>query len=84
MLLLIGIAYWYWPGPYQNSANTPAADDTKQNAGIMQRCIAREKHMEAAGELAGIGYVGSTGEDAEELCADENSLFKRDGKWYRR
>jgi hypothetical protein len=82
LLAIIGVAYWYWSGPYQNSANTSAVDDTQQNAEIMKRCIMREKHMEAAGELAGIGYVGSTGEDAEKMCADENSLFMSDGKWY--
>ena len=84
VLTLIGIAYWYWSGPYQNSADTPAVDDTKQNDEIMKRCITREKHMEAAGELAGIGYVGTTGEDAEKMCADENGLYRMDGKWYHR
>ena len=82
MLAIIGIAYWYWSGPYQNSANTPPVDDTKQNAEIMNLCIARENYAEAVGGYS--GNVGSTGEDAEEVCADENSLFKMDGKWYRR
>jgi len=40
------------------------------------------KWSRVTGELAGIGYVGSTGEDAEKMCADENGLFKNDGKWY--
>jgi len=84
LLAIIGIAYWYWSGPYQNSADTPAVDDTKQNAEIMKRCITREKHMEASAGLAGLGDVGSTGEDAEKLCADENRLYKSDGKWYSR
>ena len=84
VLALIGIAYWYWSGPYQSSADSPAADATKQNGEIMRRCMTREKHMEAAGELAGIGYVGTTGEEAEKLCADENGLYKMDGKWYPR
>ena len=84
LLTIIGVTYWYWSGPYQNSPSTPAADDPKQNAETMQRCIAREKHMEAAGGLAGLGDVGSTGEDAEKVCADEYSLYKSDGKWYHR
>jgi hypothetical protein len=82
VLAFIGIAYWYWSGPYQNSANTAPVDDTKQNAGIMNRCIADKNYTEAVGGYSGNG--GNTGEDAEEVCADENSLFKMDGKWYRR
>lgn len=79
LLASIGIAYWYWSGPYQNSANTPAVDDTKKNAEVMRLCIARENYGEAVS-----GYSGNLGEDAEELCADENDLFKMDGTWYRR
>jgi hypothetical protein len=84
LLAVIGVAYWYWSGPYQNSASVPAAEDSKQNAETMERCVAREKHMEAAGGLAGLGDVASTGEDAEKVCADEYSLYKGDGKWYHR
>jgi hypothetical protein len=77
VLALIGIAYWYWSGPYQNSAHTPSVDDTKQNAKIMARCIADENFAEADG-------ARNPGENAEEVCAYENSLFKMDGKWYHR
>jgi hypothetical protein len=82
LLAFIGLAYWYWSGPFQHSENTPAVDDPKQNAEVMKNCIARENYGEAIG-----GYsdnASSSGEDAEELCADENSFFKIDGKWYRR
>lgn len=82
VLTLIGIACWYWSESYQNPANTPAVDDTKQNAEIMKRCIARENFGEAVG-----GYsvnAGSAGEDAEELCADEHGFFKMGGEWYHR
>jgi len=40
--------------------------------------------MEAASGLAGLGDVGSTGEDAEKLCADEYNLYKSDGAWFHR
>jgi len=82
LLALIGIAYWYWSGPYQNSPNTPVVDDTRQNAELMKHCIARENYGEAVSGYS--GNAGSSGEDAEELCSDEYSLFKMDGKWYRR
>jgi hypothetical protein len=77
LLASIGIAYWYWSGPYQNSVNTPAADDPKQNARIMARCISEENFAVADG-------VRNPGENPEEVCAEENSLYKFDGNWYRR
>jgi hypothetical protein len=77
LLALIGIAYWYWSGPYQNTANTPPVDDTKRNAEIMAQCIAQENFAEA-------DCASDPGEDAEEVCADENDLMKMYGKWYHR
>jgi hypothetical protein len=77
LLAMIGIAYWYWSGPYQNSATTPAADDPMQNAEIMARCIADENFAKADG-------LRGPGKDTEEACADENGLFKIYGKWYHR
>jgi hypothetical protein len=77
VLALIGLAYWYWTGPYQNSAHAPPADDTKQNAEIMAQCISRENFAAADG-------YRSPGEDPETVCADENHLFKQYGKWYHR
>jgi len=77
ILASIGIAYWYWSGPYQNSANTPPVDDTKKNAEIMGQCIAGEKFAEADG-------YRSPGVNAEEICADENGLYRFGGKWYHR
>jgi len=38
--------------------------------------------MQAAGGVAGVGDVGSTGADAERLCAEKNKLYRQDGKWY--
>jgi hypothetical protein len=77
LLALIGIAYWYWSGPYQNSANTPPVNDTKKNAEIMAQCIAQENFAVADG-------ARDPGEDAEEVCAEENGLMKMYGKWYSR
>ena len=77
VLAIIGIAYWYWTGPYQNSAKTAPADDPKKNAGIMAKCIAEENFAIADG-------ARDPGENAEEQCADENGLFKMYGEWHRR
>ena len=77
-------AYWYWSGPYQKSTQTLEADRLKDNAVIMQRCINQEQRMQSTGGLAGLAEVGSTGVDAERLCAEKNNLYKRDGNWHSR
>jgi hypothetical protein len=82
LLAIIGLAYWYWSGPYQESAGTTEAEKRRENAAIMQQCIRQEQRMEAAGGLAGVGGVGSSGEDAQRLCAVKNNLHLQDGEWY--
>jgi hypothetical protein len=80
-LALIGVAYWYWSGPYQKSTESLEADRLQENAVTMQRCINQEQRMQSAGGLAGIGDVGSGGGDAESLCGGKSNLDKEDGKW---
>jgi len=84
ILTIIGLAYWYWSGPYQKSTQTLEADRLKDNAAIIQRCVNQEQRMQSTGGLAGLADVGSTGVDAERLCAEKNNLYERDGNWYSR
>ena len=84
ILTIIGFAYWYWTGHYQKSNETLEADRLQDNAAIMQRCIHQEKSMDATAGLAGLVDVGSSGADAERLCAEKNHLYKQDGNWYSR
>ena len=84
ILAIIGFGYWYWSGPHQKSAQTAEADRLKENAAVMQQCINQEQRMQTGGGLAGLTDVGSSGADAESLCAQKNGLYKRDGNWYRR
>jgi hypothetical protein len=84
LLAMVGLAYWYWSGPYQRSAGTSEADQLKENAAVIQRCVKQETSMQSAGDVAGLGDVGSNREDAERLCADKHGLEKRDGGWHRR
>jgi hypothetical protein len=84
VLAIIGLAYWYWSGPHQKSTETSEADRLTDNAAIMQRCIHQEQRMQSTGGLAGLADVGSTGADAEKLCAEKNNLYQQDGNWYRR
>jgi hypothetical protein len=84
-LALIGLAYWYWSGPYQKSTDELEADQAVDFAAVMQQCINQEQRMQSAGALGGIGDVGSGGADAERLCAQKNGLYKDDdGNWHRR
>lgn len=84
LLAIIGLGFWYWSGRNPESTQTLEADRLQQNAVIMQRCIKQEERMQTAGGLGGLGDVGSSGADAEQLCADKNKLYQRDGKWYDR
>jgi hypothetical protein len=81
-LAIIGLAYWYWSGHSRESTETLEADRLQENAALMQRCIRQEGSMAAAGGVAGVGDVGSSGADAERLCAAKNHFYLRDGKWY--
>jgi hypothetical protein len=82
LVAILGFAYWYWSGPYQESRPSSEAERLQENAVTMQRCINQEQRMQTAGGLGGLGDVGSSGEDAERLCAEKNNLHLRDGKWY--
>jgi hypothetical protein len=82
ILAILGIAYWYWSRPHEESTPTLEADQLQNNAVAMQRCIKQEERMQAAGGVAGLGDVGSAGGDAEKVCAEKNNLYLRDGKWY--
>ncbi len=84
ILTIIGLAYWYWSGPFQKSTQTLEADRLQDNAVIMQRCINQEQRMQSTGGLAGLADVGGTGVDAEKLCAEKNNLYMRDGNWHTR
>jgi hypothetical protein len=77
LLVFIGIAYWYWTGPYEKSAHTMPVDDPKKNAEIMAKCIAQENFAIDDG-------ARDPGEDPEEQCADQYGLTKFYGEWYHR
>lgn len=84
ILAAIGFAYWYWSGPARESTEASDADQLQENAATMQRCINQEQRMQSVGGLAGVAEVGSSGVDAERLCAEKNGLYQRDGGWYRK
>jgi hypothetical protein len=77
LLAIIGIAYWYWSGPYEDFANTAPVDDPKENAEVMQLCIEHEDREEGLS-----GNLGSAGEDPEGACAKKIGLYQMDGEWH--
>jgi hypothetical protein len=80
-LAVIGFAYWYWSG-HQKTTDELETDRLTDNAAIMQQCMNQEQRMQSAGALGGVGDIGTSGADAERLCAAKNHLEKRDGQWY--
>jgi hypothetical protein len=77
-LAFIGIAYWYWTGPYQDFANAPSTDEPKKNAQIIAECVAR-------GDFAQAGNYSDRRENPEYICANENNLYRNNaGEWHHR
>jgi len=84
MLALVGLAYWYWSGSREQPIEALEAARSQENAAIMQQCINQEQRMQSTGGLGGLADVGSSGADAESVCADKHGLVKRDGRWHKR
>ena len=77
VLAIIVIAYWYWSGLYQNSAETTSVDDPKKNAQIIAECVRNGNFMQSD------SYKGPR-ENPENICADENNLYRGYDGWHRR
>ena len=84
IVVIAGLGYWYWSRPHEESPEARTGDRLSENAAIIQQCINEERRVESAGAVGGLVDVGSTGADAETVCAQKNGLQKRDGKWYAR
>jgi hypothetical protein len=83
-LAIAGIAWWYWSGQRSESPELREAARLQENAATMQTCIRQEQRMDSAGALGGVADVGSSGQDAEKLCAQKHNLFLQDGEWHSR
>jgi len=77
VLAIIVIAFWYWSGLNQNSAEMSSGDDQKKYAQIIADCVARGDFTQAD------SFKGS-GKSPEAICADENNLYMSYGEWRRR
>src|SRR6478752_7084577 len=51
LLVIVGVAYWYWWGRPAEPIELREADRLRENAAIMQSCVKRERSMTAAGSV---------------------------------
>jgi hypothetical protein len=78
-IVIIAAGYWYWSGPYQSAETQSLADHLKENKHTMQRCMKKEGTM---GGLGGMAGMSSDSDGAQDLCANKNDLYLKDGQWY--
>jgi hypothetical protein len=80
LLVVAGLGYWFWTGPYQQAQQSASADEEhlKKNAQIIERCVNRESSMNAAAGMAGVGGIA---EDSKALCAEKHGLYYSEGQW---
>lgn len=78
LLVIASAAYWYWSSQGPDTRRAAEQQRLEENARSMQRCINRERSMNAA---AGLGGVGGVAEDAKALCAEKLGLYYAEGQW---
>ena len=72
--VIVGAAYWYWSGPYQERVNPSYEQQLRKNAEDMRLCI-----------RGGNYQLGATGEgrgDIEQRCAAKFNLYQHEGQWH--
>lgn len=73
---LIGSAYWYWSGPYQEKTNPSYEAILKQNEENMGKCL-----RGAAYKIGATG-TGLDSSEAELQCAENYNVYELDGHWH--
>ena len=74
---IIGAAYWYWSGPYQERVNPSYEAMLKKNSEDMAEC------MRGAAYKLGATGVGAGPDSAEQACAKKYNLYQYEGRWHR-
>jgi hypothetical protein len=74
VVILLGAAYWYWSGPYQERVNPTYGQKLAKNARDMEEC--KERKSYAAGRM-----VSAAG-NVEEICARQLNLYFENGNWH--
>lgn len=73
---LIGSAYWYWSGPYQEKTNPGYEAILKQNDENMAQCLRGAAYKRGA---TGTGLDSS---GAEKQCAEKYNVYPLEGHWH--
>lgn len=76
LAVVIGAAYWYWSGPYQDRLNPSLENILEQNDAHMAEC------KRAAAYKLGATGSGTGPEVAEQQCAEKHNLYLHDGRWH--
>jgi hypothetical protein len=75
-VVIIGAAYWYWSGPYQEKIHPSYKATVEENDRKMADCT------RAAAYSHGATGTGPSAEYAEEECAEKYNLYELDGHWH--
>ena len=73
LAILIGAAYWYWSGPYQDQRHPGYDKKLEENIQKMRECI--------RGKNYNVGATGIGHGDPEKDCADKFNLRFYEGEW---
>ena len=73
---MIGAAYWYWSGPYQEKINPSYEAIVKQNDDNMAQCIRASAYKRGA---TGAGVDAS---EAQIQCAAQYNVYQHQGHWH--
>jgi len=76
LAVIIGAAYWYWSGPYQEKINPSYEATLKLNDENMALC------MRGAAYNHGATGTGLDSSGAREQCAEKYNLYESDGHWH--
>lgn len=74
LVLVVGLGYWYWSGPYQARVNPSYEQRLQDNAEKMRLCIRSENYR--------VGATGMGTGSAEDNCAKQHNLYRDKGQWY--
>lgn len=76
LAVIVGAAYWYWAGPYQDRINPDYEAVLKQNDENMAQCT------RGAAYKFGATGSGTDPETAERECSEKYNVYKLDGHWH--
>ena len=76
LLVIGGLGYWYWSGPYQARVNPSYEQQLQRNDENMAGCM-RAKAYQLGATGQGVGA-----DRAREQCARQHNVYEEDGRWH--